>query len=111
MHSVIAGLVADFESSIKRHIDFTKEKTLLRRVYLRDLRKNPERNISKGCLKFSEQENRDMFKDCLDGVSRLLESQLDRAAQKGLAVIDVVVVVVLLYSCILLLFFGRYTLL
>ncbi|KAF2228583.1 hypothetical protein EV356DRAFT_423252, partial [Viridothelium virens] len=92
MHSVIAGLVADFESSIKRHIDFTKEKTLLRRVYLRDLRKNPERNISKGCLKFSEQENRDMFKDCLDGVSRLLESQLDRAAQKGLAVIDVVVV-------------------
>ncbi|KAL9071920.1 MAG: hypothetical protein Q9157_005286 [Trypethelium eluteriae] len=94
MNNVVAALVADFELNSKPYIDFTDKKTLLRHVYIGGLRNkcHPEKNIRDGRLKFSKQENRDMFKDCLDGVSRLLESQLDRAAQKGLAVINIVVV-------------------
>ena len=92
LKSVVAGLVADFEVSLKPNIDFAKKKTLPHRLYIPGLRDNPGKKFSKHCLKFSEQEIFDLFKDCLDGVSRLLESQLDRAAKKGLTVIDVVVV-------------------
>ncbi|KAI9696318.1 MAG: hypothetical protein M1820_008160 [Bogoriella megaspora] len=92
LNSVVAGLVADFEVSSKPYIDFTKKKTLPRRLFIPGLKDNAEKNISKHYLKFSEQEIRDIFRDCLNGVARLLESQLDLAARKGLTVIDVVVV-------------------
>ncbi|KAI9693060.1 MAG: hypothetical protein M1822_005055 [Bathelium mastoideum] len=92
LKSVVAGLVADFEVSKKPYIDFANKRSLLRQVYISTVRDNPEKKIKHRVLKLSEQENADMFEDCLDGVSRLLESQLDLAAKEGLTVIDVVVV-------------------
>ncbi|KAJ9133270.1 Hsp70 family protein-like protein [Pleurostoma richardsiae] len=84
-------MIAEFEYKIKRNFDYTVANGR-KRVQIPYLRDNPERGISRSSFWIPMSKIKEMFLDCLRGVAKVMEEQIDGARRKGVRVDKVILV-------------------
>ncbi|KAF4216265.1 hypothetical protein CNMCM8980_005267 [Aspergillus fumigatiaffinis] len=92
IEGIIASQVWEFETRIKRNCDIMDSNFTGYPFYIQGLRENHEKNFTDNRLRLDQKDFKDIFRPCLEGVSRLMLKQLESARRSGIIVKKVLLI-------------------
>lgn len=81
LENTIRSKVLEFENGQKRTIDITKKKAIFEDVSIQGLQADETRGLGMGRIHLKYKEMKDVYKNCLRGVAKLMREQLQQAKE------------------------------
>ncbi|KAF2707547.1 Hsp70 family protein-like protein [Pleomassaria siparia CBS 279.74] len=83
LKTIVQAKTTVFENNQKRRVDTSNPRTQRVTIYIDDLRENSKKHFYQNLLELKHKTVRELFEDSLQGVERVLQSQLELAESQG----------------------------
>ncbi|KAG2019349.1 hypothetical protein GB937_005263 [Aspergillus fischeri] len=92
IEGIIASQVWEFETKIKRNCDIMDSNFTGHAFYIQGLKENQEKNFTDHRMRLDQKDFKDIFRPCLEGISKLMLKQLQSARRSGIIVKKVLLI-------------------